>query len=169
MIKILLLCLLLSVAALGDSPNTRQLPEDQPPGRAKIEDFAWLVGRWQGQGFGDLSEEHWQPARAGSMLGLFRQHKDGKPMFYEFMLLTQQADTVELRIKHFNPDATGWEEKDDYLTFRLIEVKPGQAQFSGLTFRKENDNLTVYLAMHHDDQTREAVFTLKKESHGVEN
>lgn len=159
----LLLCLLLSWLSWADSPNTGQLAEGQPAGKARLEDLAWLEGRWLGTGFGDLSEEHWQPARAGSMLGLFRQHKDGKPLFYEFMQLAQVGDTVEMRIKHFDADLTGWEEKDEFLTFPLIEVKPNEARFSGLTLRREGDRLTIYLAMRHDDKISEAVFSLHRQ------
>lgn len=164
MIRIFAFCLFLTLWGWAESPHTGQLADDQPAARARIEDFSWLEGRWLGSGFGDLSEEHWQPAKAGSMLGLYRQHKDNKPMFYEFMLLTQVNDTVELRIKHFNPDLTGWEEKDEYLTFRLIGVKPNEARFSGLTFSRQADKLTIYLALRHDDEkVSEAVFSLNRQ------
>lgn len=155
--------LLLTFWAGADSPNTRQLLDGQKPAPARIEDFNWLEGRWLGSGFGDLSEEQWQPARNGSMLGLFRQHRNGQPMFYEFLLLTQIDETVELRLKHFNPDLTGWEEKDTFLTFRLIEVKPDEAWFHGLTFRREGDQLSIFLRMRHQDKTQEAVFSLVRQ------
>jgi hypothetical protein len=127
--------------------ETRRLAPGQTIGQAKIQDFTWLTGNWQGQGLGDFSEENWQTPQGGSMLGTFRQHKQGKPWFYEFMLLLEVEGSVQLQVKHFNPDGKGWEEKDDFLTFRLIEVKPGVAYFEGLTFRRQDDQLEIFLAM----------------------
>ena len=81
------------------------------------------------------------------MMGVFRQFRDGKPRFYEFMLMSEVGDTVELRIKHFNPDVTGWEEKDKYTTFKLVKVEGQNAWFSGLTFKRQGNSLKIYLAL----------------------
>ncbi len=160
---LLLLSLSMLAPALAQTTNTRRLPEGSAPPPARVEELAWLTGNWLGTGFGDLSEETWQPPKGGSMLGLFRQHKDGKPMFYEFLLLLETEGTVELRLKHFNPDGTGWEEKDKYLTFRLVALEPNAAYFSGLTYRLQGENLEIFLALKNNDGAlKEHSFLLKR-------
>jgi len=131
----------------GWTQETRKLGPGQTPATARIQDFAWLSGNWQGQGLGGFSEENWQAPQGGSMLGTFRQHKLDKPWFYEFMLLLEVDGTVQLQVKHFTPEGKGWEEKDDFLTFRLVQVGPNEAYFEGLTFRRQGDQLEIYLAM----------------------
>lgn len=132
---------------------------------ASIDDFAWLSGDWLGTGFGDLSAETWQPPQGGSMLGLFRQHSDSKPMFYEFMLLLETEGTVELRLKHFSPDGKGWEERDKFLSFKLVSVEKNAAYFEGLTYRRTGDRLDIYLALKGDDgSVKEHVFQLHRRS-----
>ena len=46
-----------------------------------------------------------------------------------------RARDMVLRLKHFNADLTGWEEKDDMVTFRLLGLEPCAAYFHGLTLR----------------------------------
>lgn len=52
-----------------------------------IANYEWLVGDWIGDGFGGVSEESWAPAVDGTMMGMYRHHKDGEIVFYEFLLL----------------------------------------------------------------------------------
>lgn len=159
---ILLLWLTLVHASFAQTANTRQLTDDGSP-PASIEQLAWLTGNWLGTGFGDLSEETWAPPRGDSMIGLFRQHGEGKPMFYEFMLLRETEDgSLELRLKHFNPDGTGWEEKKDIVTFKLVALEENAAYFTGLTYRLEGDKLLIFLALKEDGKVQEHTFTLDR-------
>ena len=94
-----------------------------------------------GEGLGGVSEEVIAPPMAGQMMGMFRQTKaDGSLMFYEFYQFTEEAGSLVLRIKHFNPDFTGWEEKDGYVEFPLVAVEAGAVYFSGLTFALDGEN-----------------------------
>ena len=56
-------------------------------------------------------------------------------MFTEHMYLVEEEGTLVLRLKHFNEDLTGWEEKHDILTFRLVATKACAAYFQALTLR----------------------------------
>ena len=56
-------------------------------------------------------------------------------MFTEHMYLVEEEGTLVLRLKHFNEDLTGWEEKNDMLTFRLVAIKECAAYFQALTLR----------------------------------
>lgn len=144
---------LLSLPLWAQSPS--------PP--AQIEQFQWLCGRWLGQGLGDLSEETWNTALGGTMLGVFRQHAQGQPKFYEFMLIREHQGSVELRIRHFHPDATAWEEPDKALVFPLLEVQPNLARFQGLTYRRDGDRLTITVSTPTSENPEaEAVFQLKR-------
>ncbi len=71
-----------------------------------------LVGRWQGFYADQPVEEIWFDPIGGQMMGCFRWVREGKVWMYEFTLLSEEADGIVLRIKHFKPDFVGWEEKD---------------------------------------------------------
>ncbi|WP_425407811.1 DUF6265 family protein [Hyphococcus sp.] len=115
------------IKTLGDGQSS-------PP--AQIGDLSWLIGHWKGAGLGGKSEEIVSPPLDGQMMGMFRQTKpDGTLMFYEFYLFAEIDDTLVLKIKHFNPDLKGWEEKDDYVSFPLVAAEENAVYFDGLTFK----------------------------------
>ena len=89
--------------------------------------------------------EHWQ---GRDDIGMFRQLKDGKPEFYEFMTLSEEGGTVVLRIKHFTPpNLVGWEDKDKAETFRYVGKKDGAILFEGLTYQPDGDRgAIIYVA-----------------------
>jgi len=100
----------------------------------EIADFTFLAGFWKGTGFGGVSEEMWMPGADGSMFGIFKQSSAAGITFTEFMEITRVGEEFVLRLKHFNPDFTGWEEKTDYVTFRLQSVSPNKGVFNGLSY-----------------------------------
>ena len=137
---------------------------DSPP-KASLEDFAFLAGVWRGTGLGGEVEETWTEPLAGSIVGTFKLVRNGEPSFYELMVIAQRDETVDLRLKHFNADMTGWEEKDDYLTFSLVSVSENEANFGGLTYRlTEDDRLEVYLAMRSGGETQEVAFEFERQT-----
>lgn len=141
----------IEVKSLGDGVS--------PP--AAIDELAWLVGHWEGTGLGGRSEEIVAPPQDGQMMGMFRQSKaDGSLMFYEFYLLVEAENSLELRIKHFNPDFSGWEEKDDYVAFPLVAVEEQAVYFDGLTFKMTGPD-EMRSAVMIDDRER-AEFAYKR-------
>jgi hypothetical protein len=154
------LCVLALMAAISASPagqsqpvqgstaNTLTLPEGAARAAAKVADLAWLAGSWKGDGLGGRFDEVWSEPDGGAMVGYFRLIRDGKPVFYEILTLLESEGSVELRLKHVNPDMTGWEEKNGFVTFRLVKHDTTGAYFSGLTFRRiGNDTIEGYLAL----------------------
>ncbi|GAA0878671.1 hypothetical protein GCM10009119_16390 [Algoriphagus jejuensis] len=127
--------------------QVRQLEENQPPGKGKVEELSWLNGYWMGTGFGGECEEVWLPAKDGHMIGTFRFWNEGKLVFSEFMNFVQEGESISLKLKHFNPDLTGWEEKEKWTTFELIELGPNTAWFHGITYERKGDELVIYLAL----------------------
>lgn len=95
------------------------------------------------------------------MMGMFRFLKGNAVVFYEFLTLVEQNGTVVLKLKHFNPDLTGWEEKAHFVTFRLLKLTPTEAFFEGLTLRRVGDDrMQIFLALRDrvDGTVREEEF-----------
>ncbi len=93
-------------------------------------------------------EEAWAPPVGGQMVGHFRYWREGEPQFYEIMLMDVVDGGVRMRVKHFNPDFVGWEEKDGWHTFEPVSVGPDALAFNGLIIRRESDNrivMTIHL------------------------
>jgi hypothetical protein len=132
-------------AALAVSPGTmaqepgetRLASEGAEPPSASLDEVDWLVGQWAGEGIeGAPAMESWLPPIGGTMVGTFAQEsKDGAILFTEHMYLIEEGETLVLKIKHFSPDLTGWEERDDMLTFRLVAIEECAAYFNALTLR----------------------------------
>lgn len=115
------------------------------------ENFSFLAGMWRGEGFSGQSEEMWMPPSNGRVFGIFTQVNDGELVFSEYMEITEETEGWVLRLKHFNPDFSGWEEKEDYLTFPLESVSENKAVFGGLSYEVTGDKLVVSLRMRQDD------------------
>lgn len=148
---------LMNLQAAGQTSltaNTLRLDEDGDQIQAKLEDFAWLTGYWVGEGLGGECEETWMPARGGRIAGTFRLLQNEQLRFSEFFQLGEHDGRWTLRLKHFDPQMKGWEEKDGFVEFPLIRVESNAAFFNGLTYRLTNPNeLDVYLAFKQKDGT----------------
>lgn len=128
--------------------RTLKLSAGATPPQATLADMAWLAGRWVGAALGGEAEEIWSPPEAGSMMGMYRLVRDGKPVFYEFQTLVEENGSLMLRLKHFNRDLTGWEEKEQTVEFPHVALGEGIVQFEGLSFHREGEaKLTVYVAI----------------------
>ena len=151
--------LLLSSAAFAQSPRTEHTfklddPDVRPP--ATLEDVSWLVGSWEGEAFGSTFEEVWNPPSAGSMVGFFKVISDDQVSFYELLLLVEEEGSLSLKVKHFNPDFSAWEEKEDYVNFPFVKVEDDALHFAGISFYSLGDNeIHAYLVMRHGDEIRE--------------
>ncbi len=162
-----------TAAAQDAEPETRlgEKGFESPP--ATLEQLDWLVGQWVGEGIqGAPAMESWLPPSGGTMVGTFVQQtpaKDGASaiMFTEHMYLMQESDTLVLRLKHFNADLTGWEEKDDMLTFRLLAVEPCAVFFNALTLRcadpeRPGEGLVAAVRMKSDKpEPQELIFNFR--------
>jgi hypothetical protein len=132
--------------------RTRKLAPGAKSPQATLADMAWLAGHWVGPAFGGEAEEIWSPPKAGAMMGMYRLMRDGKPVFYELLTLVEESGSLILRLKHFNPDLTGWEEKLQTIDFRLVGRAEGIVQFDGMSFHRDGDDrMTVYLAIEGKD------------------
>ena len=120
--------------------------------QGSVRDLAWLEGSWVGEGLGGRCHEIWEKPSGNTMMGMFKLIKDEKPVFYEFFLLIETEEGIELRLKHFDPYLNAWEAKNEFITFKLIDVEGQKAIFSGLTFEKIAENeLQIFLDIRYDD------------------
>jgi hypothetical protein len=121
-----------------------------PP--AKIQEVSWIAGHWEGEALSRSTEEIWSSPRENSMMGMFRLYKGGAVVFYEFLTITEENGSLILRLKHFHPDLKGWEDKDETVSFPLVELNPNNVFFDGLSFRKITENkMTVFVRQRAKD------------------
>lgn len=124
--------------------------------------YAWIEGTWVGDGFGGTSEEVWSaPSEDGTIMGTYRHHNgDGSLNFYEFLVL----DSTGLRLKHFNPDMTGWETKEDFVHFKLVEFTDTKIILKGLVYElKSEDEMEIRLDLKNKEGKKwTEVFTMRR-------
>jgi hypothetical protein len=153
-------------AAPLSAQHTRVAPEGHVPPAGTLAAAEWLVGDWVGTGIeGAEVTETWLPPSGGTMAGIFLQEKpDGSIMFTEHMYLSEEDGSLLLKLKHFNPDLTGWEEKDGMVRFRFLSAEPCALYFSALTYRCDGrDGLLVAVRIKGEvGKASELVFRFKR-------
>lgn len=156
--------LLLLAAAPAAAGEVRSLAAGEVSPPATIEDIAWLAGHWAGEGLGGISYETFSPPIAGQMTGHFQMVRDDRIAFYEIIQIVPHQGSLMLRLKHFNADLTGWEERDEREEFPLVAVEEGAAYFDGLTFRRVGeDGLEARVLIgQQDGSVKEGVFTFRR-------
>jgi hypothetical protein len=87
------------------------------------------------------------------MLGHFRLLRDGEPQFYELLILTEDAEGLALKVKHFSPEFSAWEEKDDAIRFAFESLEGQRARFSGLTLERDGERLRIEVKFRNEDGT----------------
>ena len=142
-----LLPTVLSAQATGAS-HTRQLEEGAERPTASLADLSWLVGSWEGDAFGGRAEEVWMPASGGSMAGTFKLIVNDAATMYEFFTIVPDGESLTLRLKHFDRDLVGWEERDEYVEFPLVRLEKDAVYFAGLTYRRIGEaDLVAYVSV----------------------
>ena len=91
-----------------------QTASPAPQKAAKLEDFSWLAGRWQGN-LGPLTaEQEWMAPRNGTMQGFFRLTDSEKTVVIELFTIRETPNGIEFYFRHFSPELKPWEEKEAY-------------------------------------------------------
>jgi len=161
-----LLCIFLVQAAPAAEPHTEhtfRLEKNESAPAATLDDARWLAGSWTGSAFGQRFEQVWNPASAGSMVGMFKLMDGDKVSFYEILLITVEDGTLSLKVKHFNPNFTAWEEKEGYVDFRLVHLEEDALHFKGLSFyRRGDDQIDGYIVMSSGAEIREEALRYKR-------
>jgi hypothetical protein len=157
------LCAVSANGADKVSERTWKLSPGEKSPAASLADMKWLTGHWVGEAFGGKTEELWTDPAGPNMSGLYRLVKGDKTIFYELMVVTEVDGSLVFRLKHFDADLTGWEEKNEVRSFPLVAKRDGAMLFEGMSFHPDGDKLTVYLAVDHKDRPIEEVtFTYRR-------
>ncbi|MFD0762249.1 DUF6265 family protein [Lutibacter aestuarii] len=157
-----LFCLIISISI---AQNTlKYTPVNKSP-KATLKQVSWIAGYWQGKALGGLTEEVWTAPMGDSMMGSFKLVVDNKVKFYELCTISELNETLILRIKHFDNDLKGWEEKEVSENFRLVKIENNKVYFDGLTFEKVGENkLNIYVVFEKSNGLKEEIkfsYTLK--------
>ena len=79
------------------------------------------------------------------------------------MQIAEVDGSLVYRLKHFSGELTGWEEKDELVSFPLVAIEENAVWFDGLTVRREGDTLiSAVLVGQSDGSTRELVFRYRR-------
>ncbi len=126
--------------------------------------FHWLVGSWSGEGLGGKVEETWMPMRGGTMLGAFRLSVDDRPAIYELVTISKRGDDFEMRLKHFNADLSGWEEKDECLVWEVEAMAENHVRFGPAAYNLEPDgSLRVFVDIEREGKSETEELLFKKQ------
>lgn len=143
-------------AAEPRTAHTYRLEPGETPPAATLDDAEWLVGSYAGTAFGSRFEQHWSRPSAGSMIGTFKLIGEDGAEFFELLMLSVDDGTLSLKVKHFNPDFSAWEEKTEHIDFRLVKLADDELHFGGLSFYRRSDALIeAYIVMRSDGEVRE--------------
>ena len=127
---------------------------------ATIDEVSWIAGHWRGEAMGGVTEEIWSPPLGNAMMGSFRLIKFNKVSFYELEAISEENESLILRLKHFHGNMKGWEEKDVTVDFPLVKLEKNMAYFDGMTFEKvSKTELNVYVLVGNEENTKEMMFT----------
>jgi uncharacterized protein DUF6265 len=119
------LIFLLISASFGQEKSTgSKAPQD-----VSLRDLEFISGHSQGDLDGGIAEEIWSEPAGDSMMGAYREVKNGKVQIYEMMAIEQTAKGPVLRLKHFNAGLEGWEDKTQVWNFPLVRFTAREALF----------------------------------------
>ena len=160
--RLFIICIFLwSIPVLGQDqfPNTLFYNEAIGSPTARLTDISWIEGHWRGEAFGGIAEEIWGPPLGNSMMCVFKLVVDGDVIFYEIETISEENNSLILRLKHFNKHLKGWEEKDETIDFKLVKVDADKVYFDGFTFEKiSKDEINMYVVIEDMGKKAETKF-----------
>ncbi|PXX30556.1 DUF6265 family protein [Arenibacter sp. ARW7G5Y1] len=158
------LILLLTAYLPSFGQNTISYTDGNTSPNATLADVSWIAGHWKGEAFGGITEEIWSPPLGDSMMFVFKLVVDDKVALYEVGHIRQEEESLILRLKHFNGNLTGWEEKDKTVDFKLVKIEGNKVYFDDFTFEKINDSeINIYVVLEQKNGSKEEVaFNYKK-------
>lgn len=154
-----LLALMLCAAPLA-AQETRSL-DGKPSPPASIDRLGWLAGSWVGTGMGAAVTETYSAPLGGRISGHFVM-ADGKggTAFTELVDYVPLGNSLAYRVRHFNPDMTGWEDKSGKpVVFPLVAIERDKWFFDGMTIARTGpDALTMWVRIDDKGKTSEMPF-----------
>ena len=153
---------LLVISLTAFSQKTIALGDKTSP-QATLSDVAWITGSWEGEAFGGQVQEVWAPPLGDSMMCAFKLVVDGKVEFYELCQIREESGSLVLRLKHFNGDLKGGEEKDETVDFKLVKVEKDIVYFDGFTVeRVSKDKINMHVMIGEAGEESEVTFNYSR-------
>lgn len=140
----------------------------QQTGNAALKSLAFLSGRWVSEKYAEVQEENWSPVTGNSIIGSFRIVHDDRPIFYEFWVVEVDENRPVLKLKHFNTDLAGWEDKNTSTKMPLTSHSEDDAVFAeadgsvSLHYHRIGDRLTCTVHHVRSGKASDEIFTLTK-------
>ena len=131
----------LALAGQAGAQEVKSLAPGAAPAPATLADFKGLVGNWAGK---DGSAGFSAPM-SGEIVGHLLLLMDGAPRVQEMWVLRPDGPSVLIRQKHFAPDLSGREDKDQWAQRKLVGVDPGHIYLENLTWVTKGDTLDLYV------------------------
>ena len=146
-----------------DEADTPSLPDAQAQTDA-LAALDWLEGCWAGPGFDGVMSECWMPAASGELVGAFQYSAHGELQFSEMLMIGMADGRFGYHVKHFNRDFTGWEDRDEQVTFSFQDIDETGVRFGGLNLERDGDNtFHAHLDMRgSDDIVRTITLTFQR-------
>lgn len=161
--------MLAAIATIAGAPSalaqaTHRLAPGAESPAASIDQLGWLAGEWVGEGLGARTVEVYSRPSAGQIAGHFVLHDDSGVRFYELLQIAPVGETLVYRLRHFNPDLSGWEDETGApVEFRLVAIAADAVHFDGLSLVRDGpDRLTVTVRIGGDSGTQDAVFRYRR-------
>lgn len=133
-----------------------------------LNDLSFMSGQWVTEGPWGIMEEFWSEPMGNSMMCAYRCVKEGKVVFYEFIVIEQTEEGLAMKLRHFSPGNLAWEEKNAPYTYPLMFLDTNKARFerpdkkTALTFERVDErNLKVILEREKEGAWVEDVFNYK--------
>lgn len=117
-----------------------------------LPDLNWIAGTWQSVANPQGAQERWVVAPQHVLMGSAWEFPVGKPGYAEIMTVTQDGDTISMRLRHFDAALRrAWEERDAPMVFtasscsRYSVVFDGQGERAGehLAYTRSGKNLLI--------------------------
>jgi hypothetical protein len=154
------IALLLAISTPAAAQHTRAMTDAAPP-PASVDQLAWLAGSWVGSGMGAEVTETYSAPLGGRITGHFAM-ADGKGgvAFTELVDYVPVGRSLAYRVRHFNPDMTGWEDKTGKaILFALVAVEKDHWFFDGMTIERTAANaMTMWVRTNDKGKVAEVPF-----------
>jgi hypothetical protein len=79
------------------------------------------------------------------------------------MIIDVAEGGLRMRLKHFNPDFTTWEEREEWTTFDPVSVSADTIAFNGLTIVREGeDRMVMTIRIRNGDSVAEHLLRFQR-------
>jgi len=136
----------------------------------KIADLEFMAGQWKTTSDWGEMDEHWSKPLGNCMMCTYRCVKDGKVIFYEFIVVEQnETDSAPvMKLRHFNPGSIGREDKESPYLYPLVSLEGQKAIFEArdketiISYERISKNTLKSVLIQEKDgkrKTTEFIFT----------